>query len=923
MKHSIRPIRFFLVVLACLGGGAADRLRAAESIPETVEPIVVDGVLDEPVWRISAPVEVDYLGSKQGQKSAEKRMVAQYAWDGDYLYIGYETFDANLLAKGDGRRDGPEGNRRPGASIHDPVVKVDVVEFFISFGDERFMWEIHHNALDQFNDVFCIVPAPEWPVAKGTLTTYGIMFLGSESLQDDPPHTVATAVKLKPKADGAASTPNRPGDTDTGYTAEIRIPWRALGIPTAARTWRQENGKKVPGPWKLETQKVSLLAVVQDGDLPERYHHSSPTRKPDWFHKTQPDWPVYAFGAAAEPAVPTGGNSPAAAVSAEMATIRGLLAGGEPGPPPAETVEALRSAGITSALAAAAFLDEARPAEAEWLTDIIAATAICRRMHPEMLRIYQPAAYDLFYGPTAAASQQPLAVGLGWQTWPRLLPEAVVRGAPLPTIAWLKAQAASKTPDLANLRLLFPALGWWLRADNERHHAAEFRTLIAALADNPAVVADLSTASALLRLIAEARAVAAADWVIGMLRSTDEGLRQTAAVAIGRLAGQADPAGDFGRRALAAWLGQIRAERSPAVLAALAEAAEAWPDSREASTAVRDVFVRSTDPAVQRSILLAVANTRWPDRQVMIRQALESSSGSVLGAALDAAAVHPDASFLPAIMELLAEQPKASPQLIDAVGGTGDAEALGTLLGWLKRERNPALRLKLILAIHRIPGDLSDRVLTDLLAQVAEPLEADLLCRIASQRNMPGAARFLRGLAEDVTAPVEIRARAIWALGAAADPDSRESLRRLSVDTAKYFPDLAAKRLIPEALEQARLFIDLARLRQGDATVEADVVRRFEAATPATRVAVLRSLAEIRLDSPLIAASLESGDYAVLEAAVRAAAAADPATYAARLEVIRESPFITALLDSGLDTGQLQAAFAAPRQAGTTLSEAP
>jgi hypothetical protein len=359
------------------------------------------------------------------------------------------------------------------------------------------------------------------------------------------------------------------------------------------------------------------------------------------------------------------------------------------------------------------------------------------------------------------------------------------------------------------------------------------------------------------------------------------------------------------------------------VLATLAQAAEAWPESEEVGGAMKDLLLRSADADVQRSIMFAVANTRWSDRQAMILPTLHKAEGGVLGAALDAVAVHPDASHRPVIMELLAEEPKASPQLIDAVGAVGDAESIPQLLVWLKRERNPAVRMKIILAINRIPGDASARVLTELLANVAEPLEADLLCRIAGQRNLPGAARFLRGLAEDVTAPVEIRARAIWALGAAADPDSRESLRRLSADTARYFPDLAAKRLIPEALEQARLFIDLARLRQGEKTVEADVVRRFEAATPATRVAVLRSLAEIRLDSPLIAASLDSEDYAVLEAAVRAAAAADPASYAVRLAAIRESPFITALLHSGLDTGQLQAAFAALRQTGTMTSEAP
>lgn len=123
MKYFFLPLRrvlVVLVVLACLAAGSSGRTPAAESIPETVEPVVVDGVLDEPVWQIAKPVEVDYLGSKQGQKSAEKRMVARYAWDGNYLYIGYETFDANLLALGNGRTEGPEGNRRPGASIYDP-----------------------------------------------------------------------------------------------------------------------------------------------------------------------------------------------------------------------------------------------------------------------------------------------------------------------------------------------------------------------------------------------------------------------------------------------------------------------------------------------------------------------------------------------------------------------------------------------------------------------------------------------------------------------------------------------------------------------------------------------------------------------------------------------------------------------------------
>ena len=434
------------LILACLILGAGGRLPAAEVIPQATEPVVVDGVLDEAVWQVAPPVEVDFIGSKQGQKSAEKRMIAKYAWDGDYLFIGYETFDANLLAKGNDRTEGPGGNRRPGASIFDPATKVDVVEFFISFGDERLMWEIHHNALNQFNDVLCIVPHPEWPVAKGSLTTHGIMFLDGEFLRDDPPHILATAVRLKPKADGAASTLNQPGDTDTGYTAEIRIPWRALGIPTAAETWRHENGKKVRGPWKLAGQKLSLLAVVQDGDLPERYHHSGPKRKPEWFQKTQPDWPEYEFVTTEK--------------SADAAAIRELLANQEAGSPSWEAIESLKKSGITAAIAAAAFLDEAKPAQAEVLCHVIATAGKCRRMHPEVLRLYQPAAFELFYAPSAAEAQKPLGVGLAWKAWPRSLPDAVIRTAPVPTIAWMKGQAVAADPDLEKLRSLFASLGW-------------------------------------------------------------------------------------------------------------------------------------------------------------------------------------------------------------------------------------------------------------------------------------------------------------------------------------------------------------------------------------------------------------------------------------------------------------------------------
>jgi hypothetical protein len=47
----------------------------------------------------------------------------------------------------------------------------------------------------------------------------------------------------------------------------------------------------------MEGQEVLLLAAVQDGDLAERYHHSSPTRKGGWFHTSAAHWPRYRLAA--------------------------------------------------------------------------------------------------------------------------------------------------------------------------------------------------------------------------------------------------------------------------------------------------------------------------------------------------------------------------------------------------------------------------------------------------------------------------------------------------------------------------------------------------------------------------------------------------------------------------------------------------
>ena len=295
------PITRLPILLALAATAVADEPAKPEPVYKTETPLVIDGKLDEPAWQKATPIAADFELSKTGVKSETQHMIVKYTWDDHYLYLGYETFDANLVAVGKDEKQGPPGNQRQSCEIYDAKkdgAKVDVVEFFVSFGDEHFMWEIHQNALNQFNDILCVAVDPAWPIAKTAMSTYDIIFAPNEYLADEGEYTVKMAVHLKPKADGQPSTVNDSSDTDTGYTGEIRLPWRSIGAPTAAATWIERKPEpRLPGPWKMAGQTVSILAVVQDGDLKERYHHSSPTKKPGWFHKSQPDWPRYQFTA--------------------------------------------------------------------------------------------------------------------------------------------------------------------------------------------------------------------------------------------------------------------------------------------------------------------------------------------------------------------------------------------------------------------------------------------------------------------------------------------------------------------------------------------------------------------------------------------------------------------------------------------------
>ena len=178
----------FLAVLLILPSAWAQSKREVGPLPtyqvkRASHPIVVDGKLDDPAWKAAGTVE--FLFPWGFQTGAKQKTVARLLWDDNFLYVGYDSEDTDILAHYTERDD--------------PTYKDDAVEIFINPDPtQTFYYGTEMNARAVLFDYFYVFPK---------MLLKRLNFSGVQ---------LATDIR---------GTLNQSGDKDQGWSLEVAIPW--------------------------------------------------------------------------------------------------------------------------------------------------------------------------------------------------------------------------------------------------------------------------------------------------------------------------------------------------------------------------------------------------------------------------------------------------------------------------------------------------------------------------------------------------------------------------------------------------------------------------------------------------------------------------------------------------------------------------
>ncbi|MCS7223258.1 MAG: carbohydrate-binding family 9-like protein [Armatimonadetes bacterium] len=170
-------------------------------ILRTTEPVAVDGVLNESIWKQTPAL---LLSDIRGRPYP--RTIARLTWDSSYLYIAFECEDDDIWATKTQRDDF--------------LWEEEVVEAFIDpDGDGLNYFEFQINPLNTQIDL--IIPDP----------VEGVKDAKKNALWNCEGFLSAVHVR---------GTVNKRDDKDDGWTVEMAIPFKSLGIetPRTGNEWR-------------------------------------------------------------------------------------------------------------------------------------------------------------------------------------------------------------------------------------------------------------------------------------------------------------------------------------------------------------------------------------------------------------------------------------------------------------------------------------------------------------------------------------------------------------------------------------------------------------------------------------------------------------------------------------------------------------
>lgn len=229
---SILRIAPSLIILSILGHAYAPaQAQTTHSVPLVADSIRIDGVFDEPAWKIADSLSLTLNNNPAGGKPKSATSV-KVTWNQANLFVAFTVESKNV-----------EGT----ITQHDgPLYEQDVVEMFIDpDGDSQNYLELEWNCLN---------------------TSLDFRYAGVRTGMDEAwkPKGMRSAVKVQ-------GTANKSSDIDTGMTLEVAIPWSDI----------QEWSKAAMPPKVGEKLKVNFYRI----DYPsEELMAWAPTGVAD-FHK--------------------------------------------------------------------------------------------------------------------------------------------------------------------------------------------------------------------------------------------------------------------------------------------------------------------------------------------------------------------------------------------------------------------------------------------------------------------------------------------------------------------------------------------------------------------------------------------------------------------------------------------------------------